>query len=370
MTTIDEGVLTNALNGVANSFEISKEATDRILSEARAAVPKSSSFHAPDFVRHPGRGRSILIAAVLILLVGGISLPLFRGEGSPNKSAVTVHGAQAPSTTFGVVVNGSSGAASPKTLGATSFAPARPNQVTITASGLKSAAAILSPKIESTGSVELTVGRGNIESALSKLNALVTGDGGYVDSTQANVGSGASDNFSYGTIVLQVPQRTFATLVAQVQRVGHTTSVNTNSTDVTAQYVDLSAHITALQASRQQYLLIMTRATSISDILAVQNQLNTLQSEIEQLQGQLNVLNHETTYGSLTVMLTETGHPSNGPHHRSGFGKAWHDAVSGFVAGFEWLVRISGPALFAVLTLGLVLALSRFGWRATRRRRM
>src|ERR1019366_4569323 len=132
----------------------------------------------------------------------------------------------------------------------------------------------------------------------------------------------------------------------------------------------LSAHITALQSSRQQYLLIMTKATSISDILAVQNQLNTLQSEIEQLQGQLNVLNHETTYGSLTVMLTETGHPSNAPHHRSGFGKAWHDAASGFVAGFEWLVRISGPALFAVLMLGLVLALSRFGWRATRRRRL
>jgi hypothetical protein len=228
----------------------------------------------------------------------------------------------------------------------------------------------VSTKIESTGSVELTVARGSVQSALSKLSALVAGDGGYVDSSQANVGSLASGNFSYGTIVLQVPQRTFATLVTQVQRVGHTTSVSTTSSDVTAQYVDLSAHITALEASRQQYLLIMTKATSISDILAVQSQLNTLQSQIEQLQGQLNVLNHETTYSSLTVSLTEAGHPSNSPHHRSGLGKAWHDAVSGFVAGFEWLIRISGPTLFAVLMLGLVLALGRFGWRATRRRRM
>jgi hypothetical protein len=364
---IDEGVLSDALNGVANSFEISNDATDRILSETRAGVPNSRSFHAPDFVRQPGRGRTFLIAAVLILVVGGISLPLFRGEGSPIKSAVTVGGAPAR---FGAVVNGASGATVHKTLAARPFAPAFSSQVTLTATGIKSAATTLSPKIESTGSVELTVGRGNIESALSKLNALVTGDGGYVDSTQANVGSGASDNFSYGTIVLQVPQRTFATLVSQVQRVGHTTSVNTNSTDVTAQYVDLRAHITALEASRQQYLLIMTKATSISDILAVQNQLNTLQSQIEQLQGQLNVLNHETTYGSLTVALTEAGHPSNGPHHRSGLAKAWHDAVSGFVAGFEWLIRVSGPILFAVLMLGALWFIGRFGRRAYQRRRL
>jgi phosphoglycerol transferase MdoB-like AlkP superfamily enzyme len=114
----------------------------------------------------------------------------------------------------------------------------------------------------------------------------------------------------------------------------------------------------------------MTKATSISDILAVQGQLNTLQSQIEQLQGQLNVLNHETTFSSLTVALTEAGHSLNAPHQRSGLEKAWHDAVSGFVAGFEWLIRISGPALFVVLLLGLVLALGRVGWRATNRRRM
>jgi hypothetical protein len=365
---IDEGKLTDALNNVANSFEISKEATDRILSEARDGVPPSRRFHAPEFLREPGRGRTLLIAAVLVLVVGGITLPLFRSEGSPR---TLVHGLSAS----GLL---SENFAAPGTHGtpSTTFGPAT---LTVTAAGTKTlvngtaqtvSSATLSPKIESTGSVDLTVAHGNVESALSKLSALVTGDGGFVDSSQANVGSAASGNFSYGTIVLEVPQRTFETLVTQVQRIGHTTSVSTNSTDVTAQYVDLSAHITALEASRQQYLLIMTKATSISDILAVQSQLNTLQSQIEQLQGQLNVLDHKTTFSSLTVALTEAGHPSNAPHQRSGLGKAWHDAVSGFVAGFEWLIRISGPALFVVLLLGLVLALGRIGWRATNRRRM
>jgi hypothetical protein len=369
VTIIDEGALRDALNGVAGSFEISKDATERILSEARTNAPPSRRFHAPEFVHQPGRARTFLIAAVLVLVVGGITLPLFRGEGNPIKNAVTVHGAPPSTTIPGSAARPYTGAADQKTLGVPTFS-ATGSQVTATATSNKSATTNLSPRITSNGSVDLKVARGHIELALSKLSSLATGDGGYVESTQANVGSRAPGNFSYATIVLQVPQRTFANLVSQVQRVGHTSSVSTSSNDVTAQYVDLKARITALESSRQQYLLIMTRATSISDILAVQNQLNNLQSQIEQLQGQLNVLNHETTYASLTVMLTEAGHHSNTSHHRSGLAKAWHSAVSGFVAGFEWLIRISGPALFAVLMLGALWFIGRFARRAYQRRRL
>ena len=87
----------------------------------------------------------------------------------------------------------------------------------------------------------------------------------------------------------------------------------------------------------------MTKATSISDILAVQSQLDTLQSQIEQLQGQLQVLDSQTTYGTLVVSVSEPGHRSTPPPApRSGIGAAWHGAVSGFTAAFDGLVRGSG----------------------------
>src|SRR5208283_4200344 len=107
-----------------------------------------------------------------------------------------------------------------------------------------------------------------------------------------------------------VPQPSFGSVLAQVQGFGKVTSVTSTSTDVTGQYVNLQARITALQDSLQQYLTILSRATSIGDILSVQNQIDTIQSEIEQLQGQLNLLDSQTTYGSLTVSLSEVGHPS------------------------------------------------------------
>ncbi len=99
-------------------------------------------------------------------------------------------------------------------------------------------------------------------------------------------------------MTLQVPVNNFSAALKQAQRIGRTTSLTTKATDVTGQYVDLQSRIAALNASRQQYLTIMTKATTVGDVLAVQDQLDTIQTQIEQLQGQLQVLTSETSYST------------------------------------------------------------------------
>jgi hypothetical protein len=364
MTMIDEGRLRDVLREAADSFEISEEAIDGVRTQAQASKNESWLSHVPVLARLPGSARGLLTAAALVLIVGAISLPLLRSEGGPSQSASPAH-----RSSSGQVVSGTA-------LKTATSLKGLPTTLTLTGSGetprpgtsSTSAAASLAPKIESTGSVHLMVGQGKVSSALATLGDLAIRDGGFVLSTQATEGTRVTKSFSNGSIVLQVPQHFFASLVAQVQRVGRATSIVTSSNDVTGQYVDFEAQLKALDASRGQYLAIMTRATTIGGILAVQNQLDTIESEMEQLQGQINVLDNETTYGALTVSLAEAGQQSHVVTPRSGLAKAWHDAIAGFVHGFEWLIRISGPALFAVLCLGVLLALGRLVWRATRRR--
>jgi hypothetical protein len=159
-------------------------------------------------------------------------------------------------------------------------------------------------------------------------------------------------------------------VVNRLGTVGRVTSLNTHAADVTGQYTDLQSRITALEASRQQYLTIMTQATTISDILAVQSQIDQLQSQIEQLQGQLNLLNSQTTYGTLAVSVYEAGvrHVVPPPvGSRGGVSRAWHDAVDGFLAGVDGIVRISGPLLFAALCVA-VLVMAVYGVRRLLRR--
>jgi len=370
LTMIDEAVLRCALVDAADEFKVSSEAREKILEAAREDVPEVRVARGPVFLRPQGRTRSILVAAALVLVVGAISWPLLRSERG------TSPGALAPRTVHGVSGTGFYGLSTPQkaVVGGlpTSAASGTASQskVTLTNANALTVNTSTSTKIESTGNVDLRIGKGQVESAFARLTRMVSSDRGFVVSSQERVGINSAGKFSYGVMVLEVPQRSFDALVTQVQKAGRATSVVTSSSDVTSQYVDLRARISAAEASRQQYLAIMSKATTISNILAVQSQLNNLQSQIEQLQGQLNVLNNATTYGTLTVSLTETGQQNNVTKPKSGFAKAWHDGVSGFISGFEWVVRLAGPALFAVLALGAAFVIARYARRAIRRRRI
>jgi hypothetical protein len=371
MTMIDEDVLSRALNETAASFEASEGATERILAAATPPLPPVRTASRHKVIPSSGRARVALVAAAVVLLVAGITLSNESSRSNNPSSAIQAAGL--PASVHGGSFGSSAGATgSAAGSSPTSRNPAKASGQTPGSSAPQSGIVGESAKIEANGSVYLTIGNGSLESVLDKLTNLAGADGGFVSNTQAQFATGVPGGTS-ATIVLQVPEPSFGSLVTQVQTYGHVTSVNTTSTDVTGQYVDLQARIAAMQASRQQYLTIMTKATTIGAILAVQEQLDTIQSQIEQLQGQLQVLNNETTYGSLSVTLTEPGHkppptPVRVSHPGSGLGRAWHDSWTGFVSGFEFLVKIAGPTIFILLLLGMLAVLGRWGWRASRRR--
>ncbi|MFZ0667582.1 MAG: DUF4349 domain-containing protein [Acidimicrobiales bacterium] len=384
MTMIDEDVLSQALHEIAASFEVSEGATERILAAAKPSAPQAGLTKRNKVVQShrvipsSGRGRFALVAAVVVLLVAGITISNEGSRSNNSSSAARAPGlpissvpggnSSSPSTTSENIAGSGSGH---RSSGVSAQTPGS-SAPTSRSSTAPSSNAGQSARVEANGSVYLTIGNGSLESVLDKLTNLAGADGGFVANTQAQFATGVPGATS-ATIVLRVPEASFGSVVTQVQDYGHVTSVNTTSTDVTGQYVDLQAQIAAAQASRQQYLTIMTKATTIGAILAVQSQLDTIESQIEQLQGQLQVLNNETTYGSLSVTLTEPGHkprpaPLRVSHPGSEMGRAWHNSWTGFVSGFEFIVRIAGPTLFILLLLGLLAIIGRWGWRATRRR--
>jgi hypothetical protein len=389
VTMVDEQALAGLLQQAAELIVIPDGADERILSKTLsvetdgategtpsdgAVVPRSRLAAA---VPRGSRTRALSVAAAVIVVAGGIALSAVALKGSPGGTSSSAVSATATHGNGGLGTSGSAVAVPPvpaKGANTGSSAANTGNSTKSSTFGPSTGSSLLqglsqSAKIEATGSVDLTIPRGKLESVLTTLTAMATADGGFVASSQAQIGAGGPGSTSSGTIVLQVPEPTFGSMVSQVQRVGHPTSVTTSSTDVTSQYVDLQSRITALQASRQQYLTIMTQANSIGDILAVQSQLETLQSQIEQLQGQLNVLNSQTTYGTLTVNLTEAGHHVTPPpiHLQSGIAKAWSAGVGGFVSGVEWLIRIGGTVLFVLLALAVLAWGGRWAWRIGRR---
>jgi len=221
---------------------------------------------------------------------------------------------------------------------------------------------LAAPKVVENASVALTVGHGSLNNVVDQFTALASADGGIVSHADQST---TSDGVPGASMTLRVPDAQFASALARIKSTGKVTSIQSSGDDVTSQYVDLQSRIHALQASRDQYLQILSRASAIGDVLAVQNQLDGVQSQLEQLQGQLNVLDDQTTYSTIQVAIVEAlpaGRPDTQPKPASGLARAWHRAAAAFTGGLDWLVGASGALGFAVLLVAGLAVVGRLGW--------
>jgi Domain of unknown function (DUF4349) len=381
-STINEERLRLALHVAVDNVQPSDGASQRILEAARARHTDSDDGESVEEIdaappRHSRRRLVPLTAAAAVLLASAVVVSVATlgstGHGAPaGGSAVSAQGtpdsgyrasAGLPSSELGTLQSGVADNSGTVAQGNQPFFGLATTS-SKASSALSGTTGTLSPKVVAVGTVAMKVASSHLQTVLGQLTVLAIHDGGYVASSK--VVAGSSGESSTATIVLRVPEHRFDSLVTVVQHYGTPTSVVTNSTDVTAQYVDYQAHIRALEASRTQYLAILAKAGSIASILEVQQQINVLQTQIDELEGQRNVLVNEATYSMLTVSLNP-GQGATGASP-SGLSTAWHDSIGGFVTGFESLVRAAGPALFAVLCLLVLFVLGRLSWRAARRR--
>ena len=406
MTMLDDDRLSSLLAGAAATFETPVTGPDDILERALGRVPGDGDEQVDDGGASPGapggrrrllglasrhRALSIAAAIVVLLVLAGVVGSLVRSPAHPTVSAGPAHTpatlparsapASTTTTTPSFSANGApqASAAAPFSASASggasggaskqlqhNTAPTTP----ATAPGLPNDAVGQPAKIEQTGSLTLTVARQKLSRTITQLTALAGAYGGFVANSQTQSGA-ASGGAPSGSVTLQVPVQSFATVLTRAEALGKTSGVTTKATDVTGQYVDLQSRLTALQASRQQYLTILAKADTVGDVLAVQDQLNAIQSQIEQLQGQLQLLGSQTSYSTLTVTVSERSPaPAPSPLPESGLVRAWHASVGGFVTGVEGVIRLAGPLLFALLVLGAVLAGGRALWRRSQRRRL
>ncbi|HEY3843497.1 MAG TPA: DUF4349 domain-containing protein [Acidimicrobiales bacterium] len=408
MAVIDDDILGTLLREAGDSFTLppsgAADIRQRVVrgDDESAAAARQIAFDLGDTgspnrlsLRRTMRSHRLLAAAAsLVILAGVAAIGVAVGTGSPGtkpssstsairhlplsspgqeKGTATTPSTTAPSfsvtpqagagTSGGTASTGTSGGAALNAPPTASAAPAP------TAPNLPDDAVGQSARIEQTGSLDLKVPKGALTNTMTKLTNLAAFYSGFVSNSQTQTGATSATGSPSGSVTLEVPVANFPAVLKTAKSMGSTTQLSTKATDVTGQYVDLQQRITALQASRQQYLTIMAKATSIGDVLAVQAQLDSLQSQIEQLQGQLQVLTSETAYSTLTVAVSEAtaGHHHRGPAAPSGLDKAWHDSVHGFVNGVEWLVRGAGPTLFVLLILGVLLVGGRLLWRRVQR---
>lgn len=322
-------------------------------------------------------GRRVFAGVVaLMLVVGGLSLA-FSGNDSTSARTSASSGGSPPgmaakrSATIGstALPAGSAisgGAVTDERLaGSAARSPMMSTSRSADPASLGPAA--LNPKIVKTGTVELQVVKGAVPGTFDRLTALAAGNGGFVAEQKTAEAAGIPN----GTITLRVPAASFEAALAQVRKLGKVQSASTSGDDVTAEYTDVDARLKALTSERDQLSLVLTSAQNVGDILAVRDRINAVQTEIEQLQGRKNVLDNQVALSTINVSVREPSGDRAVPvpaGERTGFDKAWHDALHGFNSGVQALIAGSGRAVLVVLCVGVALVVARLGWRVVRRR--
>ncbi|MCA0447410.1 MAG: DUF4349 domain-containing protein [Bacteroidetes bacterium] len=78
-------------------------------------------------------------------------------------------------------------------------------------------------------------------------------------------------------------------------------SKNLNEVDVTEEFLDVEARIKTKSDLEARYRELIKQAKTIEEILKIEERAEVLRGEIESMQGRLNFLKNQTSYGTLTV---------------------------------------------------------------------
>ncbi len=140
----------------------------------------------------------------------------------------------------------------------------------------------------------------DISQTIEDITQMSLAFGGYVVSSYIQ----GEEEEMRGWISFRVSDDKFETALEQLRDMAvRVESEQTSSQDVTEEYIDLQARLGNAEATEQQYLALLDKATDVEDILDIYDYLSRIRSEIEQLKGRIQYLEQTTSTSLISVSL-------------------------------------------------------------------
>ena len=195
-------------------------------------------------------------------------------------------------------------------------------------------------KIVQTASMRLQVRE--VGASFEEVGRVATSAGGFVASSSfSNQGDA-----QVASVMIRVPSTSYQTVLSDLRSLGvKVVNEDARSSDVTAEFTDLDARLRNLEATEVQLLSLLSRATTIAEILQVQDRLNNTRSEIEQVKGRMALLTKLTDLATITVHLTPVpAAAGGGDGGRLGeeISQAWDNSI-------EFLTDVAAAAIHVVV---------------------
>jgi len=220
----------------------------------------------------------------------------------------------------------------------------------------------------------------DIDATLTKVRNAVAAFNGQIDDLQVSSetdipiyypeaqATGSSDTVPLSAYVtVRVPSARLAEFSRRVASFGKVLRESANQTDVTQQHIDLTARLANLRAEEVRLRGFLNDAKNVKEMLAVEQELSRVRGEIESMQSQLDYLDKQISYGTLTIELQKPA-PVVRP---TGTDWGFAQAITNGIRGAAGVVRSAITVLIAlspVILLVLIVWLVTLWWVRRRRR--
>jgi hypothetical protein len=181
----------------------------------------------------------------------------------------------------------------------------------------------------------------NLEASRKILDSLVQQYQGYVSSENFN-DQGNQLNL---TLTCRIPAEKFDVFITDIENgPDKVKNKNINSNDVSEQYYDIKTRLENERQVEKRYLELLGRASTVKDILDIEENLGKIRQEIESKEGRLRYLDDRINYSTLTVWIYQKKETGYEPAERDRFGKrliqSLHKGWQGLVDVVLFLIKL------------------------------
>ncbi|MCQ2558769.1 MAG: DUF4349 domain-containing protein [Oscillospiraceae bacterium] len=210
-------------------------------------------------------------------------------------------------------------------------------------------------------SSDVTLEVSDLDKAIAQLTELIGQYGGFVESS--SVSGNTYYNIARGNIgsrsasyTIRIPSESFSTVMNSFSTIGNVPYSSTYTQNITSQYYDTQARLTAYRTQEQTLLQMMEKAESVADLIAIEDKLTDVRYCIESLQSTLNNWDRKVNFSTIMLTVSEVKEytPTKDPTFGEKLLKSAQDGLIGAVKLLSDLLLWLLEALPTLIILGLI----------------
>lgn len=188
---------------------------------------------------------------------------------------------------------------------------------------------------------------------LDEMAAKIEALGGYIENNNTQVYQ-VYDNekLMHGNLKIRVPQESFYETVSYLEEVTEIRSKNINESDVTKEYYEKDNKVKNLEVQEQHLRELFEKATTVEEMLQIENELNRVRTDIDELNLSLADIDDRASMSTIDLEVEEVKDVNFTLKSEKG---VWERAKEGFISTVNSIVRETGNLVVRLISSSPVL---------------